>query len=311
MPVLPRAGVTGDPALRATADAGPDPLAVRSPLVVVLFCAYLRWYMSRHFHALRLSRTGVPRIADGRPVIVFANHPSWWDPTLFILAHRALLRERVGFGPMDAASLARYGVLRRVGVFGVAPGAAGVRAFLRTGLRVLAQPRSALWVTAEGRFTDPRLRPVRLRPGIAHLALRVPDAVLVPLAIEYAFWNESRPEALLRFGRPVEVPGGPLAGRDAAGLTRLLEAELSATMDGLAAESTARDPALFHVLLQGGTGVGGIYDLWRRVRALAAGRRFEPAHEAPRLGASEPGATRAGTPVPDRQGLPAANEAQP
>ena len=166
-------GTVGDPARHGAPEAAADPFAARSPLVVVLFCAYLRWYMSRHFHALRLSRTGVPRLPDGRPVILYANHPSWWDPTLFILAHRALLRERVGFGPMDGASLARYGVLRRVGVFGVAPGPAGVRAFLRTGLRVLAEPSSALWVTAEGRFTDPRLRPVRLRPGIAHLALRV------------------------------------------------------------------------------------------------------------------------------------------
>ena len=34
-------------------------------------------------------------------------------------------------------------------------------------------------------------RPIRLRPGIAHLAAMVPDVMLVPLAIEYVFWNES------------------------------------------------------------------------------------------------------------------------
>jgi len=31
--------------------------------------------------------------------------------------------------------------------------------------------------------------------------------------------------------------------------------------------------------LHGVAGVGGIYDLWRRSRALATGQRFNPRHE--------------------------------
>ena len=50
-------------------------------------------------------------------------------------------------------------------------------------------------------------------------------------------------------------------------------------MDSLAAESAERDPSLFQPLLRGGAGVGGIYDLSRRLRAWASGRRFDPSHE--------------------------------
>jgi hypothetical protein len=39
-----------------------------------------------------------------------------------------------------------------------------------------------------------------------------------------------------------------------------------------------RDPALFRFLLRGGAGVGGIYDLWRRLRSWAGGQRFDAAH---------------------------------
>ena len=46
----------------------------------------------------------------------------------------------------------------------------------------------------------PATRPVRLRPGLAHLARRVPGATIVPLALEYPFWDERTPEALCRFG---------------------------------------------------------------------------------------------------------------
>ncbi len=255
---------------------GPDPIAARSAWVSWLFGWYLRWFFFRRFHAVRLSLAGMPRVGAGRPVIVFGNHPSWWDPALYILMQEKLFPGRGGYGPMDAASLGKYGVLRKMGVFGVdLDSPRGAARFLETSLRVLAEPGAILWITGEGHFTDPRQRPIRLRPGIAHLARRVPDAVLVPLAIEYSFWNESKPEALARFGAPIA------AGRDrsVAAWTTQLEAALTDTMDALAAQSMQRDPRLFRPLVRGGAGVGGIYDLYRRGRAWMSGRRFDPRHE--------------------------------
>ncbi len=70
-----------------------------------------------------------------------------------------------------------------------------------------------LWITAEGAFTDHRARPVALRPGLAHLARQVPGAVILPLALDYTFWNESRPEALLRFGDAAAERAGEAASR--------------------------------------------------------------------------------------------------
>ncbi len=257
-------------------DPATDPVAVRSATLFRLFGAYLRWYFFRNFRAVRISRAGLPRMPDGRPVIIFTNHPSWWDPAFFILLSNTLLRDRIGFGPMDAESFAQYGILRRMGIFGIDLGTArGAARFLDVSLRVLQNPRAALWITAEGHFTDPRPRPIRLRPGLAHLARRVPNAVLVPLALEYGFWNERKPEALCRFGSPIDSG----RERDVAGWTALLEDALTATMDALAAESAARNPALFETLIQSGGGIGGMYDLWRRGVGLAQGKRVRLSHE--------------------------------
>jgi 1-acyl-sn-glycerol-3-phosphate acyltransferase len=256
-------------------DGTDDPARVRSETLFWLFGWYLRWYFWRRFHAVRLSRSGLPRVPAGRPVIVFSNHPSWWDPALYILLQTTLFAGRRGFGPMDAAALGQYGVLQRMGVFGIElDSPRGAARFLKTSLRLLADPRTVFWITAEGAFTDPRTRPVRLRPGVAHLARRVPGAVILPLAIEYTFWNESRPEALARFGPPIETG----RERGVAEWQALLEGALAETMDALAAESAARNPGLFVPLVRGGAGVGGIYDLQRRVRALLRGRRFDPTH---------------------------------
>ena len=262
---------------------GPDdPVRLRSDRLFALFASYLAWRMSRQFCALRLSRTGPVPVAPGRAIVVYGNHPSWWDPAVFIVLAARLFPGRPGFGPMDEASFRRYGIFRRMGVFGIALDAqSGARRFLETSERVLALPGGMMWITAEGAFTDEQARPIRLRGGIAHLACRVPDTLMVPVALSYRFWDESRPEALVRFGEPtVAAALGPNArARDVA---PLLASRLGDTMDVLATEAARRDPALFTAVVRGRTGADRIYDSWRRGRALLRGERFDPAHGASR-----------------------------
>jgi 1-acyl-sn-glycerol-3-phosphate acyltransferase len=256
-----------------------DPVQARSPQFCRLAGLYMRRYMARNFHAVRISKSGRPRLAAGRPAIIYSNHPSWWDPALFIVLNTTWFAERPGYGPMDAAALDKYRFMRRIGIFGIEPETRrGARQFLRTALRILNNRHAILWVTAQGAFTDARARPVCLRPGVAHLAKRLPDAVLVPLAIEYPFWDERYPEALCRFGEPLHT------GRTGADLStvqswqRTLELRLSANMEALAAEAMTRDPRRFEVLVRGAAGVGGIYDAWRRTRARLRGQHFRSEH---------------------------------
>ena len=111
--------------------------------------------------------------------------------------------------------------------------------------------------------------------GLAHLGRRVPAARFVPLAIEYVFWDERRPNMLLRFGEPVAAEAVRTGGQ------AVLADALAATMDALAADAAARDPARFTTLLAGRTKINPFYDGWRRAKALLRGRRFDPAHGAP------------------------------
>ena len=266
----------GRSAQAETALAG-GPLARRSPFLIAAFRLYLRWYFWRKFHAVRLSRASAFSLHLGKPLVIYCNHPSWWDPAVLLLTLPHLFPGRRGFGPMDEEQLGRYRMFRRMGLFGIDGGRGGAVRFLRTALAGLAEQHTLLCITAEGSFTDPRTRPVTLRPGLAHLARRMPDAVFLPLALEYSFWNESRPEALMRFGTPVDASLAP--GQSVAEWQAALEAGLEAAMDSLAIESMTRNPLLFKRLFRGTAGVGGVYDLSRRVRAAAHGRPFDPHHE--------------------------------
>jgi 1-acyl-sn-glycerol-3-phosphate acyltransferase len=252
------------------------PAAQRSAFALALFRLYLRFMFWRRFDAVRVSRGSAPVDFPGQPLVIFCNHPSWWDPALMLLALPRLIPGRHAFGPMDATELDRYRILRKMGVFGIDPNTRrGAAAFLRTAAALLQRPNTMLCITAEGAFTDPRLRPIRLRPGLAHLARAHPHAVFLPLALEYSFWNESKPEALLRFGYPLRLP----AGATTEAWVDAMQTALTETMDSLAQESATRDPSRFRTAFAGTAGVGGIYDLWRRLRALITRSSFTARHQ--------------------------------
>lgn len=255
-----------------------DPIPRISTPLLALFRRYLRWYLPRHVHGVRLSRNGgaPPGLPPEEPLVVYANHPSWWDPLIFLYLSARFWPGRSHYGPIDAAAAERYGFFRRLGFFGVERGTrAGARTFLETSSAILDQPSSALWITPQGTFVDPRDRPVRLEPGLAALARRLGRGTFVPLALEMPFWEEKHPEVLVRFGEPFTVNA-----RDASSNVRSedLARRLEDAQDALAVEARERRPGDFETLLSGSAGPGGVYDLWRRLKARWRGERFDPEH---------------------------------
>ena len=248
-----------------------------SPWLWRLFTRYARRYVQRSFHAVRLLRAGPPPQLPARPLVVYCNHPSWWDPLLCLLLAQRYFPARTHYAPIAADALARYRFLARLGFFGLATGTwQGAATLLRVGQALVRQPQTALWITPEGQFTDPRQRPIQLQPGLGHLARRLTTAAFVPLALEYPFWEERVPEALAGFGDAVLVD--QLPPRRARDWTALLASQLEATQDCLAEAARRRDRAAFETLLRGRAGVGGAYDLWRRLQAWQRGTAFQQAH---------------------------------
>lgn len=263
---------------RDTVRRKPSDVLLRvSPLLVRTFTAYTTRYLRRHFHSVRLLRAPRLSIPPTLPLVVFLNHPSWWDPLVGLFLAFRSFPERSAYAPIEAQALARYRFFTRLGFFGVEPGTArGAATFLRVGQAILTQPGTALWITPEGRFTDPRQRPVTLRPGIGHLANRLHSGVFLPLALEYPFWEERCPEALAHFGEPVFITREH--GRSAGEWTALFARQLEATQETLAAPALRRDQEAFDPLLSGSGGVGGVYDVWRSFRARLRGERFQREH---------------------------------
>lgn len=256
-----------------------DPAALRDARWVAFFDRAFARFFARHMRALRVAKGGEPpAIPEGAPLVVFSAHPSWWDGVTFLLLGRRLFPGRAGFVPMDAAALAKYGFMRRIGVFGVEQDSPrGAVAFLRTARSVLADPRHMLWITAAGRFHDVRERPLPIAPGLVRLPELAPAASFVPLALEYPFWTERAAEALARFG-PL-IPGAELAALDRDARAGRLRAALTEAMDALAADAQSRDEGRFTPLTAPKEGMGGVYGLWQRLKALARGQAYDGRHD--------------------------------
>lgn len=254
-----------------------DPSLLRSPAWIHFFGHVMARHMRAHFHAVRIAKPGVPVLPASIPVVIYCNHPSWWDAAFVsVLATRAFAARR-SYGPIDEDAIGKYGFMRRIGFFGVQPNSrAGAVTVLRVGKALLAHADTLLWITPEGAFTDPRRRPLALRPGLASLLVRVPRVVVIPLALEYPFWTERTPEALARFGAPLHLDSArSMAAHE---LHQKLESNLCDSMDALAEDAISKDEARFVTLLKGTSGVGGVYDTWRRAKSWVNGRRFDPAH---------------------------------
>jgi 1-acyl-sn-glycerol-3-phosphate acyltransferase len=245
------------------------------------FRRYVRKYVRKHFHAVRVSHTTSPLPDDGSPLLFVLNHPSWWDPMIGVVL-ADLFPTYTHYAAIDAVMLKKYWAFNKLGFFGVdQTSLRGAAEFLKTGTEILSADKRAVWVTAQGNFADVRTRPLNLRSGVGHLAARLARGWVVPIAVEYTFWTESKPEALVRVGEPLSVnrEAKTSAGRGKA-WTQQIEAALTASLDVLNAETASRDPGKFTELLGGTAGVGGVYDAFRRSVAFVSGTKFDPSHMA-------------------------------
>jgi hypothetical protein len=177
--------------------------------------------------------------------------------------------------PMDADALRNYPILERLGFISITRDTTkGAKEFLQTSRDLLKNPETILWLTPAGKFHDVR-KPAPFMAGLSHLVDHEFHGTVIPMAIEYTFWNERLPEMLIQFGSPIKCMTLPFE-RNA----RTLELEMALTKSQviLAELAIARDPTGFTTIAMGRGGVGGMYDYWRRVIATLRGHKFQDRH---------------------------------
>ena len=243
----------------------PLPAGVRrpSPFLLALYYIAVRIRVGWNFQSLRIANSERFPAGPG-PLIVFGNHPSWWDPVPALLAHHAYRPESIFWAPSDTEVMKQNGYLRYLGFFPVKTGTiAGTKQFLQSASDLLTRQDTVLWVTPAGELHDPRERPVRFRRGLAALVSGLENVTVVPMALEYPFWDTQRPEMLVSWGEPIHIADG--RSKSTGEWHQLFQEALATAQDELAELSIAREANRFRVLFYGHA---GLRNLLRLIRSL-------------------------------------------
>ena len=194
---------------------------------VAAFELFFRPWMRRRVHAVRIAFAARP--ATGRPLLLAANHVSWWDGFVLREVQRALRPGAPMYTVMSSAELARFPYFRLMGVVGVDPASPGsvarALAFLRARLR--ERPESTVVFFPQGRIWPSHRRPLGFRRGVEVFARRL-SAHVLPVGIHAEPLNTVAPTFFVSVGEGVD------GHTSAAELERRVEAELDAVLGFLA-----------------------------------------------------------------------------
>ncbi len=176
--------------------------------------AFWVWLADRFFYRMIEKRFFSLRIKDEQNFekrdkryssILYAPHTCWWDGTVGYNLCRRVFHT---VPRMMIEELNRFPILARAGAFPInkkSPQAA-MRS-LQYAVKELKDPNRSLWIFPQGIIRPPNYRPIQFQSGIAYIAKNCAKAYgavnLIPIAVNYTFLREDKPEVIVDVGRPI------------------------------------------------------------------------------------------------------------
>lgn len=187
------------------------------------------------------------------PTILFAPHCNWWDGiVLYNTTHRIFHKEI----RLMVEELNRFPLLRRGGAYSVnkkSPQSA-MKA-LQYSVDVVGDLRNMLCIFPQGIIRPPHFRPIEFQTGLAYIAenavKKYGKVNLIPMAVDYAFFRDNRPEVIVEFGKRIELrKGNELDKMTRRELTHYLEKALTETCDNQFKEMSQGDVSKYNILFK-------------------------------------------------------------
>jgi hypothetical protein len=203
-----------------------------SPLAMRIFQAWYGPWSRRRLHAVHFSRLPAALPAD-RPIVLVANHVSWWDGFLLLQLGHRLRPGSPHYTAMLEWELARRPLLRRIGAVELAPGAPSSLLRLLRFLRGRRQERPELMLSffPQGRIWPSHRRPLGFARGIELVARTLAPATILPVAIHIEPLAVAEPSVFMAAGTPISYEVGVEGWK----VEQEVEMALDRTLDLLAA----------------------------------------------------------------------------
>lgn len=191
-----------------------------------VFDALFHPFMRGCIHAVRIA--GLPTtLGADQPLLLVANHVSWWDGFGLRAVQRALRPDAPLFTLMDADQLRAHPYFRLMGAVPIdrRDPRSVARAFATLRRRTRGTPGAVLQYFPQGRIWPAYRRPLGFQRGASVLVRRLAPVTVLPVALHVEPLNHVRPTLFASVGVPI------LAAEGAA--TRRLEEAVEAELDRL------------------------------------------------------------------------------
>ncbi len=232
--------------------------------------AFHRWLLAGYFSRrmrrrfARVLARGIQRLepwnggAGERPLLLVANHSSWWDAVLPIVISCSTLHHDA-YGIMEEKQLERYRFFSKVGIFSINrdhPRKAVES--LRYAATLLGGTGRVLWIFPQGKIVPNDCRPIRCQSGIGRLIAMLGECSVIPVAFRYEVGREELPIAYVSVGQEGRFTGNDTRSPHelATEVATLLTNELDALRNAVLTESTEG----FQPLLSGRASVSTRWD---------------------------------------------------
>ena len=175
--------------------------------------AFWRWVADRFFYNMLEHRFFSLKIKNEENYdkrnpdfanIIYAPHNNWWDGIVGYNICRRVFKTDIR---MMIEELNRFPILARAGAFPVnkKSAQASMRA-LQYSVEELCDKTKTLWLFPQGIIRPPMFRPIEFQTGMAYIAKNVVKKAgginLIPVAVNYPFLREDKPEVLCEVGEP-------------------------------------------------------------------------------------------------------------
>lgn len=227
-------------------------------LVWLLVKTSLRKHFDRIFFRMRNEQT---EEQCNLPMIICANHSSWWDGYVAALVKRHLKVE--GYLMMEESQLRRYFFFSWIGCFSVDrhhPRAA--MQSIRYAAHLLKErPGRMVWLFPQGEIVPNDRRPLVFFRGAAHLARLSAPVLLYPLVTCIEYLAEQHPDLFISLGEPLYVNTEEMKSPGSLKhYTKLLEDRVTTELDQLRADVLASNYSSFTLLMHGRASTNRIFD---------------------------------------------------
>ncbi len=162
--------------------------------------------------------------------IIYAPHNNWWDGIVGYNLCRRVFKTKIR---MMIEEMNRFPILAKAGAFPVnKKSAQASMQALQYSVEMLCDKEISLWLFPQGIIRPPMYRPIEFQTGMAYIAKNVVKKAgginLIPVAVNYPFLREDKPEVLCEVGEPVIITD---TNFDRKELTHKLEHDFEALCD--------------------------------------------------------------------------------